>query len=86
VQGECRVKVFLCYAEPKPTLASQLGCDAKVRNFQMQNNTFPQLFSINLKNFCEARQRVGASPRLFKNRMRGTQYYILYIIIIYYNI
>ena len=63
----------------------------------MRNNTFPQLFSINLKNYCvnlknycvsysEPRQRVGASPRHLTLSMRGNQYYILYIIIIYYNI
>ena len=52
----------------------------------MRNNTFPQLFSINLKNFCEPRQRVSASARHLTLSMRGNQYYILYIIIIYYNI
>ena len=55
----------------------------------MRNNTFPQLFSINLKNYCvslknycEPRQRVGASPRHFD--FVDARQPVLYIIYNYY--
>ena len=50
VQGECRVK-FFCYAEPQPTLAAHLECDAKVINFHCGSRMFSQLFSIFLRFF-----------------------------------
>ena len=94
-------KIFLCYAEPKPTLASHLVCDAKVRKNQIQNNTFPQLFSIIFDYFhlpssppasltvlgASPFRRLGASLGKSIGTLRcKTSVYNYYILYIYYNI
>ena len=64
--------------------------NTKVRKIQMQNNSFPQLFSMNFHfNIWENFGRGSAAARqrgICKIHIRGTPSIILYIIIIYYNI
>ena len=81
VQGECRVN-FFCYAEPQPTLAAHLECDAKVINFHCGSRMFSQLFSNFLRFF-----RPPASVTRYSVTVQKTTISVLKILLyLYINI